>query len=135
MRKSTILFFLVWAAFGGFLTLTPAMAKKKKNTSKKDAPHTRCSICSKLNDDEWGFQKYGWEEDNTYLPAAAGKLEVLKDFKPYSSRKLQLWQCPTCHTYYLYETDYEFLVNGSEDEEHLKRLTDEEAARYLEKEV
>ena len=96
------------------------------------APHARCSICSQLDDKEAAFQKYGWEEDNTYLPAAAGKLEVVKDFKPYSSRKLQLWQCPKCKTYYRYETDYEFLVNGSEDEEYLTRLSDAEAAEYLE---
>ena len=99
---------------------------------KPDAPHTRCPICSKLADEEAAFQKYGWEEDNTHLPAAAGKLTVVKDFKPYSSRKLQLWQCPKCKTYYLYKTDYEFLVNGSEDEEYLTRLSDAEAVKYLE---
>jgi len=37
----------------------------------------------------------------------------------YDSRKLQLRRCPHCDTYYLYQTDYEFLVNGGEDEEHL----------------
>ena len=77
------------------------------------------------------FQKYGHEADNTYLPAASGDLIVVKDFKPYSSRKLQLKRCPQCDTYYLYQTDYEFLVNGSEDEENLTRLTEEQAAEYL----
>ena len=101
--------------------------------SNKAVSHTRCSICSRLADEEAAFQKYGWEEDNTYLPAAAGRLTVVKDFKPYSSRKLQLQQCPECSTYYLYQTDYEFLVNGSEDEEYLTRLSDEEAVEYLEK--
>ena len=103
------------------------MAKK----SKKAVPYTRCSICSQLADEEAAFQKYGWEEDNTYLPAVAGRLEVIEDFKPYSSRKLQLRQCPKCGTYYRYETDYEYLVNGSEDEEFLTRLSPEEAAEYL----
>ena len=36
-----------------------------------------------------------------------------------------------CGTYYLYRTDYEYLVNGSEDEEYLTRLTEEQAAGYL----
>ena len=103
------------------------MAKKKAASPKT------CSICSRLKDTEYAFQKYGWEEDNTYLPAVAGQLTLVKDFKPYSSRKLQLQQCPECHTYYLYETDYEFLVNGSEDEETLTRLSDEKAAEYLKK--
>jgi hypothetical protein len=61
------------------------------------------------------------------------RLKVVRDFQPYGSRKLQLQQCPECGTYYLYRTDYEFLVNGSEDEEFLTRLTDNEAAEYLER--
>jgi hypothetical protein len=101
--------------------------------SNKDAPYTHCSICSQLADYESAYQKYGHEQENTYLPAAANSLQVVRDFKPYGSRKLQLQQCPQCATYYLYRTDYEFLVNGSEDEDELTRLTDEEAAAYLER--
>ena len=97
----------------------------------KDAPHKQCSICSSLSDEAYALQKYGWEEDNTYLPPAAGRLTVLKDFNPYDSRKLQLRQCPECSTYYLYRADYEYLVNGTEDEEFLTRLTEAEAAEYL----
>jgi len=97
------------------------------------APHTDCSICVQLADQEYAFQKYGREEDDTHLPAATSSLTVVKDFRPYGSRKLQLWRCPQCGTCYLYETDYEYLVNGSEDEEYLTRLTDEQAAEYLER--
>ncbi len=108
-----------------------AIHNPQSDGKKKAAPYTRCSICSRLADQEYACQKYGWEEDNTYLPAPAGRLTVIKDFKPYSSRKLQLQQCPKCSTYYRYRTDYEYLVNGSEDEEYLTRLSDEEAAEYL----
>jgi len=97
----------------------------------KDTPSRQCSICSQLADYESAYQKYGHAEDNTYLPAAANSLQVVRDFKQHSSRKLQLQQCPQCATYYLYRTDYEFLVNGSEDEEELTRLADEAAAVYL----
>ena len=100
-----------------------------------DAPYTHCSICSELADEEAAFQKYGWPEDDTYLPKAAGKLTVVKDFKPYSDRKLQLRQCPECGTYYLYRSDYEYFVNGSEDEEYLTRLSDEAAQSWLERPV
>ncbi len=93
--------------------------------------HAHCPTCGSLQDREFGYQKYGWDEDNTYLPAAAGRLTVLKDFKPHSSRALQLQQCPACKTYYLYQTDYEYLVNGSEDEQTLTRLTDAQAEAYL----
>ncbi len=91
-----------------------------------------CSICSSLKDQEAAFQKYGWEENDTYLPAAYNQLDEVVNLKPHdSSRQLKLLQCPECHTYYLYRTDYEYLVNGSEDEEYLTRLTPEEATQYL----
>lgn len=81
--------------------------------------------------EEYALQKYGWPQDDTYLPPAAGKLTTVRDFRPYDSRKLQLRQCPECGAYYLYETDYEFLVGGSEDEEFLTRLMLEQAQEYL----
>ena len=98
----------------------------------KAAPDAVCDICSGLATEETATQKYGWEEHDTYLPAAAGKLTIIRDFRPNSDRKLQLRQCPECGTYYLYRTDYEYLAGGSEDEQTLTRLTGEEASRYLE---
>lgn len=95
--------------------------------------HTHCSICTGLSDSHYAFQKYGWEEDNSYLPAAAHRLLLVRDLQPHSGRALQLKQCPECHTYYLYRTDYEYLVNGTEDEEFLTRLADGDAAAYLPK--
>lgn len=94
-------------------------------------PTIQCEICSGLADQEYAFQKYGWEEGDTSLPAVVGHLVMVRDLKPYSSRKLQLLQCPMCGTYYLYRTDYEYLVNGSEDEQFLTRLTGEQAKEYL----
>lgn len=97
----------------------------------QNASQQACSICSQLADRETAFQKFGWEENNSYLPAAAEALTIVRDFKPYSSRKLQLRRCPECGTHYLYSSDYEYLVNGSEDEETLERLTAERAAEVL----
>ncbi len=90
-----------------------------------------CAICSTLKDKEYASQKYGWEENDTHLPAAAGQLALVRDFKPHSSRALQLRVCPECQTYYLYESDYEYLANGSEDDQTLTRLTADQAAQYL----
>jgi len=101
------------------------------DTSNAEARHTTCSLCSQLADEEVAFQKYGWEQYDTHLPAAANNLKLVTDFRPYDSRQLKLLQCPACKTYYLYRTDYEFLVNGSEDEDFLTRLSDKEAAEYL----
>jgi uncharacterized C2H2 Zn-finger protein len=69
------------------------------------------------------------------LPAAASQLIVVKDLRPGSSRMLQLKQCPQCGSYYLYRTDYEYLVNGSEDEEFLTRLTVQQADEWLRQEI
>lgn len=96
-------------------------------------PAPSCRICASLLNEEYGFSKYGWPSDDLPLPNAAGALKVIRDFRPYDSRKLQLQQCPECGTYYLYRTDYEFLVGGSEDEEFLTRLTPEAAAEYLQR--
>ena len=98
-----------------------------------EAANMQCTLCSTLSNSESAHSKYGWEQDDTSLPAAAHRLTVIRDFRPHRDRKLQLRQCPECNTCYLYETDYEFLVNGSENEEHLTRLTEGEAADYLQR--
>jgi len=90
-----------------------------------------CRICIQLKEKEYSFKKYGWDEGSNDLPAAAGELVTVKDLKPGSGRASMLKQCPECKTYYLYETDYEYLVNGTEDEEFLNRLTDEQLKDYL----
>lgn len=96
-------------------------------------PHKTCTTCSSLSGEEFALQKYGWEQNNIYPPPAASRLSVVRDFRPGDSRLLQLLQCPECATYYLYRTDYTFLVGGSEDEEYLTRLTNEAANEYLQR--
>lgn len=89
-----------------------------------------CPICAALPAVAYAHQKYGWPENDTDLPAAVGALVVVRDFWPYGSRRLQLLRCPICQTGYLYRSDYEYLVNGSEDEQFLQRLPDATAAAY-----
>lgn len=101
------------------------------------APHPPdrkgCAICGELAGEEVATQKYGWPQSDTFLPVESGKLTVVRDFRPNDSRALQLRQCPACGTYYLYRTDYTYLAGGSEDEEYLTRLTNDEAAEYLDR--
>ena len=92
-----------------------------------------CDVCSGLSASEYAYSKCGWPEHDTCLPEAAEKLVIVKDFQPLGSRKLQLRQCPSCGAWFLYRTDYEYLTNGTEDEEFLTRLTEEEAAEYRNK--
>jgi hypothetical protein len=90
-----------------------------------------CRVCSQLLDQESASQKYGWSADDTSLPHVILDLKLVRDMRLGSERALQLWHCPLCGNYYLYETDYEYLVNGSEDEQSLTRLSAEEARQYL----
>lgn len=101
------------------------------STRAKSGRHLACSTCGTLQDEEYGFQKNGWPHDDTFLPAPAARLEIVKDLAPGGGRSKLLERCPACGTCYLYRTDYEFLVGGTEDEQFLTRLTDEQAAEYL----
>lgn len=101
------------------------------SVEEKAPPPRGCAVCSSLADEEYAYQKFGSESGDTSLPAAAGRLVLVRDLKPLSSRQEQLWQCPACGTYYLYRSDYEYLVNGSEDEQFLTRLTEAQAAEAL----
>ncbi len=108
------------------------MTGRSKNTN-RESPHAQCTICSQLADQESASQKGGWEDEATFLPPASNELQIVQDFAPGSSRAMQLLQCPECETYYLYTSDYEFLVNGTEDSDLLTRLTKTRAEEYLDR--
>lgn len=90
-----------------------------------------CSLCSQLKDREYASQKHGWEQNDTSLPEVASQLVTVRDLSTGSARQSLLLRCPECGTYYLYQTDYEYLAGGSEDDQTLTRLTTAEADRYL----
>ncbi len=89
-----------------------------------------CEICRALRPVETSLTKHGWEENDRLLPAAAARLvPVALDGREDARRTPRF--CPLCGTLYSYETRYEYLANGSEDEEELRRLTGEEARAWL----
>jgi hypothetical protein len=104
---------------------------------------SNCTICSALGEYAYAFQKGGRELEATYLPSVAVELELVKDLSSArlelpglpvplpSSRLRQIRRCPLCGTRYLFETDYEFLAGGSEDEQKLTRLTSAQAEEFL----
>ena len=106
-------------------------AVHQESTHSYGMVRSSCSLCRALDGNERGFQDGGQPQYNHYLPRAAAKLKEVRNLRPSGSRELWLKQCPRCDTYYLYRTDYEFLAGGSEDEQFLSRLTDEEAEKYL----
>jgi hypothetical protein len=101
------------------------------NDSNNAARHQHCSICSQLKDYEYALQTHGRPDEDTFIPEIAERLKNIIELKPGSDRYTLLRQCPECATYYTHRVDYEYLATGSEDEQVLKRLSDEEAAEYL----
>lgn len=93
--------------------------------------HPQCSLCSSLGERETAFQKFGSPEYDTQLPSAVSQLVLVKDLRPSGSRELKVMRCPGCGDWFLYETDYEYMVNGTEDEQMLTRLSSEEAEKRL----
>jgi len=93
-------------------------------------PRAACEICRELKPVETSLTKFGWEENDRLLPAAYRRLVEVRvpgrEDEPRSPRF-----CPLCATLYSYESRYEYLANGSEDEEELRRLTDAEARAWL----
>lgn len=92
---------------------------------------TDCATCGSLSMRETASQKYGWEENDTHLPPAVGELRLVHELEPGSSRSDRILQCPSCQSLFRYESDYEYLVNGSEDDQTLTRITAEEADRLV----
>lgn len=95
------------------------------------ARHETCGTCSSLSNYEQAVQYVQSDEaDTDHLPEAVGRLQGV----PGPTGRRELLRCPECGTYYLYESAYEFLIGfgGSYDEQTVTRLSDAEAAEYLE---
>lgn len=92
---------------------------------------TPCPICSQLKDVQTSFYKYAAPEYDIPLPAAAAQLVVVKDLTLQDVENHHVRCCPQCGTLYRYDVSYEYLVNGSEDEERLERLQAVDAVEYI----
>jgi hypothetical protein len=101
------------------------------NTDTHPPNRSECEICNQLKDLETSFAKWGWEEMDRPLPQAAARLTPGESLDGYDRERRHLRRCPICGTAYLFEWSYEYLVNGSEDEEVLTRLTQAQAEAYL----
>ncbi len=82
-----------------------------------------CEICSRMDEIENAFYKYGWDDLTRSLPVEAGRLVAAEEISSYDKENNHLRQCPLCGVYYLYLCTYEYLVNGSDDDVTLTRLT------------
>lgn len=89
-----------------------------------------CPTCGGLGGRASGQSKYGWPDYDVPLPSNIHTLETLAR-EGGGGRERKLLRCPTCRDHFLYWTDYEFLVNGSEDTEDLVRLDEAQTRRAL----
>lgn len=89
-------------------------------------PITKCTICKHLDEEEYGFQKCGWSDSDSYLRGAASKLKNVNKSKGFK-------RCPECGTFYSYSEQHEYLVDGSEEEQILRRISPTEAKEYFSK--
>jgi len=101
------------------------MAKRKSKPILPAANDT-CSICRDIPQRTGEFWK-GGDLQGSSMPAAAAKLEIVG--WPYfnddtSSSNQCIKRCPECGTIYRWDMEYEYLVNGSEDDITLTRLND-----------
>ena len=86
-------------------------------------PLSQCGLCSRLPDTDYSFSKYGWPDHDVSMSPDSNRLIDVDKGKPGYDDRHHLLQCPECGTYYQYDYTYEYLVNGSEDEETITRLT------------
>ncbi len=105
---------------------TASAPRKKPRTKKVASPaDTRwqtCCICKTIPDHSRAFWKGGEQQENN-LPPAMDLLVYIGD------PNHRLMQCPECQTYYDWDSEYEFLIGGSEDEINLTRLSHAEGEK------
>ena len=90
-----------------------------------------CPICSQLGDVHISFYKYAAPEYDRPLPEASQKLVILPTLGASDPEKEHVRRCPQCGRLYHYAFSYEYLVNGSEDEEVLTRMTPDQEKRLF----
>ena len=107
----------------------------KKAAASADTRWQTCSICHTLPDHSWALWKGGEQQNNNLPPAMNQLLHVGAPF--YNTEMSQsnycLMQCPACGTYYAWDFEYEYLVNGSEDEINLTRLSQTEGEKQAQR--
>ena len=87
-------------------------------------PLAGCEICSRLQEKEYSYSKYGWPENDISFPAEVARLVPTEDLDTEAKQNHHQLRCPICGRLYQYDFSYEYLVNGSEDEGILQRLPD-----------
>lgn len=90
-----------------------------------------CEKCEALSPTATSFHKNGHDDEAVALPDIS-RLKVVGGRWPLKNTgEWRVAKCADCGAYFRYEFSYEFLVNGSEDEESLTRLDLRQALQAL----
>ena len=95
----------------------------------------KCTICNSLPDQSYEFWK-GGELESGGIGYNETFLEIVGAPTFTDSTSYRHWcikRCPQCNTCYHWDFDYEYLVNGTEDEITLRRLKNKEVPQWLKK--
>lgn len=95
-----------------------------------DEMDSLCAICARLKNEERSFYKYDAPQYDNPLPGASQLLKPVPGVRGDRDDKDQIRVCPDCGQLYRYQASYEYHVNGSEDEELLTRLMEEETEEF-----
>ncbi|MHA1378559.1 MAG: pentapeptide repeat-containing protein [Candidatus Helarchaeota archaeon] len=109
--------------------------KTRNISGARSKSYKTCPICKDIPDSCYAYWKGGVLESSP-LPASEAKLEIVgapiyDDSTSYSHSIIK--RCPECGTCYNWRFEYEYLVNGSEDEITLTRLSKTEAKKRVKK--
>jgi hypothetical protein len=112
----------------------PAPRKRRGSKALPEPPvptWQSCPLCSDVPDRCRAFWKGDDKVEDT-IPPAVAKLDIVG--APFYDQDTShsnwcLLRCPECGTYYDWDFEYEYLVNGSEDDMIVTRLSCEEGAR------
>ena len=109
----------------------PVAMMAPADSARSAASPGRCGTCGELGDYHYALQKHGREDEDTFLPAAAGRLRSVCEIDPDKRPNQTVEQCPDCGAWFLYKSSYEYLATGSEDEQTLSRLSAEQARALI----
>jgi hypothetical protein len=107
-------------------------------TSKPKKPNVEqaaCPTCGPIGDGAWRIWKDSdpeWVGTRSNVPDSASRLVVVSgDEEARGGRGRALKRCPDCGAWFEWVRSYEFLANGSEDEETLTRIDAAAAAAWI----
>ena len=106
-----------------------------KNSRNSISLWKKCSICNPLPDSSYAYWK-GNELESGRIGCNEKYLEIIGAPTFTDSTSYRHWcikRCPQCNTYYFWKFNYEYYVNGTEDEITLKRLDEKEVPKWLKK--